>query len=123
MDESENTIKLSIETSTVPKIIETRPNNCIDTFKDFKILKSIVFPLSSIFGTASTVIASATTSCKTNPIGANKAEITNHVSALSILTISNLYSIRQNIIILLVAMTNAPRMTRTDLNFQRMSTR
>ena len=53
----------------------------------------------------------------------NKAEITNHVSAFSIWIISNLYWIRQYIIRLLVAITNAPNTTRIDLNFQRISTR
>ena len=89
-DESENTIKLSIETSKVPKIIATLPSNCIEIFIDFNVLKSMNLPFSSTLGTASTVIASATTSCKTKPIGANKEEITNHVSALNTLSISDL---------------------------------
>ena len=50
------------ETIKVPDIIETLPNNCIKMFKDFKVLKSILLPFSSVFGIASTVKASATTS-------------------------------------------------------------
>ena len=90
-EEFEKTNKFIIDTSNVPKMIDTLPRSCIETFIDFNSSKLISFPWSSVLGTASTVIASATTSCKTNPIGASKVEITNHVSALKIAIISDLY--------------------------------
>src|SRR5262249_18474012 len=64
-------------------MMATRPSVCTVVFIDLRSVMPIGCPLASKRGTASTVIASATTSCTTYPMGARSAPAMYHASMLA----------------------------------------